>query len=447
MSALVPFRALHLRSREQIDCASVSGISHTAHLRNRRLTFNPSTVLSLSSSLISAVLFSLACFRCLPRLLSSSLYRSLYTTLSSQTAFRYCSAPTMASPSAGQSSLVLVTGASGYLAGWIIVSLLARGYRVRGTLRSAAKEASTRAALAELAPAASDRQLVHFVHADLTIDDGSWDAAVAGCDYVLHVASDMGKADSKLSELIGPARDGTLRVVRAAIKARVKRIVVTSSCRVLYDSRLSRGTVTDTDWGDANDKKIGTYSQSKILAERAAWDEINQRGNGFTTMTAVLPSFIQGPIIGRVLSPSTQLVSRMLDGQVPLVPSLKLAIIDVRDCADLHVLAMTAPQAANQRYIGTNEALWMREVAECLKANLSAHESRLVSVRPLPDWVVRIAAWFSAEAAFVAKSLGKDIKYDPSKARNELGWKARPARQTIVDAARSLIQAGLVKTS
>ena len=338
--------------------------------------------------------------------------------------------------------LVLVTGASGFLAGWVIVALLQKDYRVRGTFRAAGKEASTRAALAEHTSSANDSSRLEFIHADLTVDD-SWDAAATGCDYVLHVASDMGNAQSTLNELLPVARDGTVRVVRAAIQARVKRIVVTSSCRTLYDSRMANGTVTEADWGDATDTRIGAYSQSKIIAERAAWDEIEQRGNGFTTLTSVVPSFIQGPVIGRTLSPSTQLLSRMLNGQVAAVPNIKLSIVDVRDCAELHVLAMAAPAAANQRYIGTNEVLWMREVAICLKTDLS-DDSRLVSVRSLPDWIVRIAAWFSAEAAFVAKSLGKDIRYDSGKARKELGWNARPARETIVDGARSLIQAGLI---
>ena len=343
------------------------------------------------------------------------------------------------------SSLVLVTGASGFQAGWVIVALLHKGYRVRGTLRSASKEATTRTALAEHAPSANDKQCLEFVYADLTVDDGSWHVVVSGCDYVLHVASDMGRATSKLQELIGPARDGTVRVMRAAIKARVKRIVVTSTCRTLYDSKTSHGSLTEANWGDANDGRIGAYPQSKILAEKAAWEEIKQRGNGFTTLTTVVPSFIQGPIIGHTLSPSTQLVSRMLSGQMPYVPNVKLSILDVRDCAELHILAMTAPQAANQRYIATNEVLWMRQVAECLKANLTADESRSVSTRPLADWIIRIAAWFSAEAAVVAHMLGKDIKYVSTKARTELGWKPRPARETITDGARSLIHAGLVK--
>ena len=218
--------------------------------------------------------------------------------------------------------LVLVTGASGYLAGWVIVALLQQGYRVRGTVRTASKEAATRAALAEQSQAAKDQTRLVFVQADLTVDDGSWDSAVAGCDYVLHVASNMGATHSKLSDLISVARDGTVRVLRAAVKARVKRVIVTSSCRTLYDSRMTNGTVTEADWGDANDAQIGAYSQSKIIAERAAWDEIKQHGNGFTTLTTIAPSFIQGPMMGRgdTVPPSMILVSRMLNGQVPALP-------------------------------------------------------------------------------------------------------------------------------
>ena len=348
----------------------------------------------------------------------------------------------MASPSTHGNGPVLVTGASGYLAGWIIVALLQRGYRVRGTLRSPSKETATRAALREQVAAAADASLLAFVIVNLT-EDAGWDAAVSGCDCVLHVASDMGSPGSKLAGLIPVARDGTLRVVRAALKARVRRIVITSSCRTLFGSSLKNGNLDESSWADASDAAIGAYPQSKVIAERAAWDELQAHGNGVTTLTAVLPSLIQGPILGSEVPHSVAMSYRMLSGQVPAVPNMRVQLVDVRDAAELHVLAMASPAAAGQRYIATNELLWLTEVAQCLKTELPA-EAAKVSTRTVPDWVIRIAAWFSNEAAFVAKTLGKDIRYDSTKARTELNWKPRPARDSLVDTARSLIKAGVI---
>ena len=342
-------------------------------------------------------------------------------------------------------TLALVTGATGYLAGWVVVALLQHGYRVRGTVRRPGAEDEVRAAVRTQLQSADDR--LQFVQADLTADAG-WDQAVAGCDFVLHVASDMGSPRSQLSELIAAAQDGTVRVLRASVRAGVKRVVVTSSCRALFDSRQGSGTLTEANWGDAADSRVGAYFRSKIVAEQAAWAEmkrLQQAGAVVTSLTTVLPSFIQGPILGSRVPHSVEMVHRMLDGKVPALPNIRLSIVDVRDAAEAHVLAMTCPAAAGQRYIVTNELLWLREVAQCLKAELPA-ETAAVSTRSVPDWLIRLSACFSAEAALVAGSLGKEIKYDSSKARKELGWQPRPARDTLVDAARSIIRAGLLKS-
>jgi dihydroflavonol-4-reductase len=337
---------------------------------------------------------------------------------------------------------VLVTGASGYLGSWVCVSLLQRGYHVRGTVRSAAKEAPARTAIRSQASSAADERLA-FVHCDLTADAG-WREAVDGCEYVIHVASDMGSVTSKLDDLLPVARDGTLRVIRAGVAARIKRIVITSSCRVLFDSRTKDGNLTEADWADERDASIGGYPQSKVVAERAAWQEMKAHANCATSLTTVLPSSIQGPVLGEQLPLTAKMISRILEGQAPYLPNMRMAIVDVRDAAEAHVLAMTAPQAAGQRYIVTNEHWMAPQVAQCLKAELTAEEGAKVSTRVVSDWVVKMAACVSAEAAFVAKTLGRTLDYDSGKARRELGWKPRPARETIVDSARALIDKGLV---
>ena len=343
-------------------------------------------------------------------------------------------------------SLVLVTGATGYLAGWVVVALLQRGYRVRGTIRRPEAEAEVRAGVAKQVQVTDGR--LELVQADLRADAG-WAEAVRGCDCVLHVASDMGASKSTLPDLLEVARDGTVRVIRASVRAGVKRVVVTSSCRALFDSSTGSGSLTESDWGDGTDSRLRPYFQSKIIAEQTAWAEIQQQQPAqgqMTTLTTVLPSLIQGPILFHSLPHSAEMISRMLNGKAPALPNLKVSIVDVRDAAEAHVLAMASPAAAGQRYIVTHETLPVLDIARCLKSELPA-ESANVGTRSVPDWLIRLAACVSAEAAFVADSLGKDIHYDSSKARNQLGWTARPAHETIVDAARSLIQAGLVKST
>jgi nucleoside-diphosphate-sugar epimerase len=335
---------------------------------------------------------------------------------------------------------VLVTGGSGYIGGWCVAEALRRGYRVRTTVRSLAREAETRAAIAKTVDP-EDRLSFHAV--DLTADAG-WDEAMEGCDFLLHVASPLGVAEPKdPDELIRPARDGARRAVGAAIKAGVKRVVLTSSVAATSTGPGSPDSLSDeTQWTDLTNAKVGAYARSKTLAERAAWDLVSAAGAA-TTLATVNPTLVLGPVLGRDYSGSVQVVERLVTGRVPGLPRLGFNIVDVRDIADLHLRAMTDPQAAGQRFIGAGAWAWMADLATLLRERLGPGAAK-VPTRKVPDFVIRLAAIFDKEIGSVTDSLGVRHDYASTKAQTVLGWRPRPTEETVLDTARSLIEAGVV---
>lgn len=333
---------------------------------------------------------------------------------------------------------VLVTGGSGYIAGWCIVQLLERGYQVRTTLRRLAKEPAVRAAIAtQVDP--GDR--LAFFAAELTSETG-WDAAVAGCDYVLHVASPLGTDNPKdPDELIVPAREGALNVLRASAKAGVKRVVLTSSVAAAWNAE-DDALGDETDWTDLSRKGVHAYRQSKTLAERAAWDFVGAHPEG-PTLATVLPSMVIGPVLTAENLGSVQLISRLLGGKMPGTPPIGFTIVDVRDVADLHIRAMTAPEAAGERFLATTKFLWMAQIAKVLRDRLGARAAK-VPRRNLPGFVLRVMALFDPALRYVTPNLGRSNTYSSAKAQRLLGWTPRSAETTIVECAESLIAAGAV---
>ena len=330
---------------------------------------------------------------------------------------------------------VLVTGGTGYVAGWCIVELLERGYDVRTTVRSPRKEQAVRDAVATVVDP-GDR--LGFAVADLTKDDG-WDAAVAGVDYVLHVASPLGDENSHDADaLIVPARDGALRVLRAATTAGVKRVVMTSAANAASPSSYREESVTDeTLWTDPDDPTLIPYRRSKTVAEKAAW-QFMAGYSGPTTLTTILPGAVFGPILTTSNLGSVGIIARMVGGRMPGTPRIGLEIVDVRDLADIHIRAMTSPEAAGQRFLATGEFTWMREMAQALRAGLGEAGTK-VSTRQLPDVVVRLTALFDRSLRAITVSLGRRHRHSTQKAKRVLDWQPRPAAQAVTDCAKSLI--------
>ncbi len=338
-----------------------------------------------------------------------------------------------------ENGTVLVTGGSGFLGGWCIVELLKRGYSVRTTVRNLSSEAAVRQTVARQVDA-GDR--LSLFAANLTSDDG-WGAAADGCDYVLHVASPFPSAQpANPDDLIVPAREGALRVLKASTAAGVKRVVLTSSvAAILHPRGAHPAPFSEADWTDPDDPHISPYTKSKTIAERAAWDFMAGQ-SGPTTLSVVNPSAILGPTLNRDTSTSLAIVSRLLNGSTPGLPRLAFSLVDVRDIAELHLLAMTKPEAAGQRYMGAGPSLWFSEVAKVLRDRLGAAAAK-VPKREIPDFGVRLFSLFDPAIRAFVRDLGVKRNYDISKAR-ALGWNPRPVEEIIVDTAGSLIAEGVV---
>jgi nucleoside-diphosphate-sugar epimerase len=339
----------------------------------------------------------------------------------------------------GDGKTVLVTGGSGYLGGWCIIGLLERGYRVRTTVRNPSRERDVHAAVeSQVGP--GPHLTVH--QADLMSDD-HWGNVIEGCDYVLHVASPFPPKQPKdPDELIVPAREGTLRVLRTALDHGVKRVVVTSSIAAVRLAKGAQAKVLDeSDWTDPDDTSLTPYVRSKTIAEQAAWDLVKERGDE-DRLATVNPGAIIGPVLNDDISYSIEAIERLLKG-MPGVPRLGFSFVDVRDVADLEIRAMTAPEAGGQRFIAVTKFLWFEDTARILRDRLGESASK-VPTRKIPDFVVRGMALFDGGIRSVVGGLGKRQELSSEKAKSTLGWSPRPIEDTIAETGESLIRHGVV---
>jgi nucleoside-diphosphate-sugar epimerase len=338
---------------------------------------------------------------------------------------------------------ILVTGGSGFIGSHCILQLLAAGHRVRTTVRNLKREPEVRAMLAQ--GGADPGERLAFVAADLESDAG-WPEAVAGCEYVLHVASPFPPHVPKNEdELIVPAREGALRVLRAARTAGVKRVVLTSSFAAIGYGHGPRSTPFDeTSWTNPDGADVRPYIKSKALAERAAWDFIAREG-GPLELSVVNPVGVLGPVLGPDYSTSILLVQRLMDGAMPGCPRLYFGVVDVRDVADLHLRAMTHPAAKGERFLAiAGDFLSMLDIAKTLKARLGPAAAR-VPTRQLPNWLVRIAALRDPAVKQILPELGKVKNATSEKAQRLLGWSPRSNEEAIVATAESLVRLKLLK--
>ncbi len=337
---------------------------------------------------------------------------------------------------------VLVTGASGFIAQHCILELLRAGYRVRGTVRDLDKVARVRQALSAHVDVEGR---LEFVQADLSSDSG-WAEAARGCRYVMHVASPLPRKPPKHEDdLIVPARDGALRVLRAASEARVERVVMTSSlAAVLYGHARDGSQVYDEEsWSILGDK-VGAYEKSKTIAERAAWDFVEQLpAERRIELVAVNPGLVMGPILDDDYGTSGELVKKLLGREVPGCVRVGWAVVDVRDVAQMHLLAMTKKEAAGQRFVCAGEFAWMIDVAKVLDRHFRSKGYK-VPLRELPGWALRIVALFDKTMSLVIHEIDQrqDVSY--ARAANVLGWKPRGLEEMTVAMGESLIRYGIV---
>ena len=338
--------------------------------------------------------------------------------------------------------LVLVTGGSGYIAGFCIAQLLREGWRVRATVRSLGRSESVRGSLSKLIDP-GDR--LSFVAADLGNDSG-WAEAVAGCDYVLHTASPFPSTVPRNDdELVRPARDGALRVLVAARAAGVKRVVMTSSIAAITGGHRERRSApfTEADWTDETNRvATSAYGRSKTIAERAAWAWMKEQG-GSLELTTVNPAAVLGPVISRDYSASIDIVKKLMDGSMPGLPAFGWPLVDVRDIADLHLRAMTSPNAPGQRFIGAGSFYWLSDIARTLRTQRPGL-SRRVPTRRVPDWLVKGLAVFTPVLREHLSQLGRKRTVSADNARTRLGWSARPNDEAIIDTAESLVALKIV---
>jgi dihydroflavonol-4-reductase len=332
---------------------------------------------------------------------------------------------------------VLVTGGSGFLGGWCLVELLQHGYEVRTTVRDLEREAEVRAAV-ESQVDAGDRLTV--LAADLRDDEG-WEQAVDGCDYVLHVASPFPPVQPKdPDELIVPAREGTLRVLGAALEAGARRVVVTSSVAAIGGGTW-KSPLDEENWTDLDHPKLSPYVRSKTIAERAAWDFVREAG-ATDRLAVVNPGAILGPLLSSDGSFSLQIIERLLEG-MPGVPRIGFSFVDARDVAAMQIKAMLAPEAGGERFIAVGQFTWMTEAAAVLRDRLGPGAAK-VPKRNVPDLLVRALGVFDPSIRSVVGQLGRKQEYKNEKARTVLGWSPRPIDESIVETAQSMIDQGVV---
>ncbi|MFD3484298.1 SDR family oxidoreductase [Streptomyces sp. NPDC058665] len=337
---------------------------------------------------------------------------------------------------------VLVTGGSGFLATRCLAQALDQGYRVRTTVRNPARESGVRDHVGAAGVTRGDA--LSFAVADLTSEEG-WREAMAGCDYVLHVASPFPpRRPENEDDLIVPAREGTLRVLRTARDAGVRRVVVTSSFGAVgYGHPQTDRPFTEDDWTEV-DNDVAPYIKSKTLAERAAWDFMADEG-GAMELAVVNPVGIFGPVLGPDHASSINIISMLMNGDLPAAPRLYFGVVDVRDAADLHLRAMTRAEAAGRRFVASaGDALSMHDIAMILRERLG-EAARLVPTGVLPDDAVRRAAETDPEMRETAENVGKIRHLSSERARRVLGWNPRSSADTVTATAESLLRLGLLK--
>jgi dihydroflavonol-4-reductase len=335
---------------------------------------------------------------------------------------------------------ILVTGGTGYIAGEIIDQLLEAGHVVHTTVRDRRKSEDGLRDRFDVGAAK-----FKIFQAEL-MDDAGWAEANADCDAVAHVASPIStRTPRHEDEMIVPAREGTIRALRFAKQAGVRRFVQTSSVAAIAYGRDEKSyRVDESAWTDITHPDVTPYAKSKTIAERAARDWMFANG-GTMEFVSVNPALVLGPIETPDFSPSVVAMKQVLDGSMPMAPDLGFGVVDLRDCADLHVRCLMEPGLANERFIASGRFMKLIEIADVLRVRLPAEHTKKVPKRVMPNWMVKAIALVNPGLRSIMNELGKTRDLDTSHVKDELGWETRAVEETIVDCAQSLISHGVVK--
>jgi dihydroflavonol-4-reductase len=342
---------------------------------------------------------------------------------------------------------VAVTGATGFIAQHCILQLLEAGYQVRGTARSQGRTQEVTDILApHLSDAARQRldQDFNVVVANLTSDVG-WDEAVQGCRFVLHVASPFPPETPKHEDdLIIPARDGALRVLRVARDAGVERVVMTSSVAAVFYGRPRDHVFNEQDWSDAASKHIGAYEKSKTLAERAAWDYMDSLGERASMDLVVInPGLVLGPLLTNEWSFSAEAIKKVMQRAVPAIPNIRIAPVDVRDVARAHVRAMTVPDASGQRFLCAIASHAFRDIALILSDHLQGQGFKIPTAK-LPSFLLPIFAIWDKQVRIILPEVDQGLEIDNTKITSQLDMQFRDLKEMTEAMADSMIRYGVV---
>lgn len=333
---------------------------------------------------------------------------------------------------------VLVTGGTGFVAIHSILQLLNRGYQVRTTVRSL----NSRDKIFEMLKngGITDFSQLEFIETDLT-SDKNWNEAMIGCQYVLHIASPIFlRLPKNEDEMIRPAVDGTLRVLKAARDSGVKRVVMTSNFGAVgYSHKEKNSLITEESWTDPNEKGLSTYNKSKVLAEKAAWDFIEKKG-GALELSVINPMGIFGPSLNEDLSSGFELLKKLLDGSMKAIPDIRLGIVDVRDVAELHILAMEKPQAKGERFLAlSGGTMSLMEIVKLLKEKMP-YVTTKAPAKSLPTFIIRLSSIFNDQAKAILPLVGINRNASNKKAKTILGWVPRTNEEAVTASVISLIK-------
>ena len=329
---------------------------------------------------------------------------------------------------------VLVTGATGFIGLHCIQQLLNQGYQVNGSLRSMDRKGEV---IESLENNNTPVEHLSLFELDLMSDDG-WDAAMEGCDYVLHVASPFVLSNESLDFFVKPAVEGATRALKFAKKNNVKKVVLTSSFAAVGDTFDGTVSFDESHWSDTSNERMSNYSISKTLAEKAAWDYVKDNDVDFK-LSVINPTAVIGPSLSKDIGVSNSLILRLLNGSMPALAKIHIGYVDVRDVAKAHILAMTNSASDGERFIVSEKEMWLHESAEVLNNAGFKAPSRV-----MPNWFLKIMAMFNGDMVTISKMAGKSRDCHSTKAKDVLGWNPIPAEDSILETAKQLIEYKLI---